>query len=114
MGRKLYLIKPYNLSPYLLGLAYRAPTRRLRVTYSAPTTLLFNLLRNHYCYNKPTDALVSQTLLYYCRVIRGRPLLAPSPSIAISFATRNWFSTFWLISHWVTALRPFCVESSVL
>ena len=34
MGRKLYLRKPYNLSPYLLGLAYRAPIRRLQVTYS--------------------------------------------------------------------------------
>ena len=33
IGRKLYLRKPYNPSPYLLGLAYRASTRRLRVTY---------------------------------------------------------------------------------
>ena len=87
MGRKLYLRKPYNLSPRLLGLACEAPIRRLRVTYSAPTTLLFNLLRNYCCRNKPTDALVSQPLLYYYRVIRGRPLLAPLPSIAISFAT---------------------------
>ena len=79
MGRKLYLRKPYNPSPYLLGLAYKAPIRRLRVTYSASTTLLFNLLRNHYCYNKPTDALVLYTLLYYYRVIRGRLLLAPPP-----------------------------------
>ena len=77
MGRKLYLRKPYNPSSRLLGLAYRAPIRRLRVTSSAPTTLLFNLLRNYYCRNKPTDALVLQPLLYYYRVIRGRPLLAP-------------------------------------
>jgi len=35
MGRKLYLRKPYNPSPRLLGLAYKAPARRLRVTYSA-------------------------------------------------------------------------------
>ena len=55
--------KPYNLSPYLLGLAYKAPTRRLQVTCSAPTTLLFNLFRNYYCYNKPINALVSQTIL---------------------------------------------------
>jgi hypothetical protein len=58
VGRKLYLRKPRNLSPRLLGLAYTAPARRLRVTYSAPTTLLFNLLRNYYCRNKPMDALV--------------------------------------------------------
>ena len=79
IGRKLYLRKPYNLSPRLLGLACEAPTRRLRVTYSTPTTLLFNLFRNHYCRNKPTDALVLQPLLYYYRVIKGRPLLAPRP-----------------------------------
>ena len=60
------------------------------------------------------DALVSQTLLYYYRVIRGRPLLAPPPSITISFTTRNQFSIFQLISHQVTALRPFYIESSVL
>ena len=112
--RKLYLRKPYNLSPRLLGLAYKAPARRLRVTYGAPTTLLFNLLRNYYCRNKPTDALVSQTLLYYYRVIRGHPLLAPLPSIAISFATQNQFSIFQLISHQVTALRPFYNKSSIL
>src|ERR1700684_268394 len=88
MGRKLYLRKPRDPSPRLLGLAYKAPTRRLRVTYSTPTTLLFNLLRNYYCCNKPTDALVLYTLLYYYRVIRGRPLLAPPlPSIIISFIT---------------------------
>ena len=114
IGRKLYLRKPRDLSPRLLELTYKAPIRRLQVTYSASTTLLFDLLGNHCCRNKPTDALVSQTLLYYYRVIRGRLLLAPPPSITISFVTRNWFSTFWLISHWVTALRPFCVESSVL
>ena len=91
-----------------------SPIRRLRVTYSAPTTLLFDLLRNHYCRNKPTDALVSQTLLYYYRVIRGHPLLAPLPSITISFITRNQFSIFQLISHQVTALRPFYIESSIL
>jgi hypothetical protein len=33
VGRKLYLRKPRNLSPYLLGLAYKAPARRLQVTY---------------------------------------------------------------------------------
>jgi hypothetical protein len=58
IGRKLYLRKPYNLSPRLLGLACEAPTRRLRVTYGALTTLLFNLLRNRYYRNKPMDALV--------------------------------------------------------
>ena len=114
IGRKLYLRKPRDLSPRRLGLACKAPARRLRVTCGALTTLLFNLLGNHCCRNKPTDALVSQTLLYYYRVIRGRLLLAPPPFIAISFATQNWFSTFWLISHWVTALTPFCVKSSVL
>ena len=114
MGRKLYLRKPYNPSPRLLGLAYKAPARRLRVTCGAPTTLLFDLLGNYCCCNKPTDALVLQTLLYYYRVIRGRLLLAPLPFIAISFATQNWFSIFWLISHWVTALRPFYIKSSVL
>jgi len=87
IGRKLYLRKPRNLSLRLLGLAYKAPARRLRVTYSASTTLLFNLLRNHCCRNKPMDALVSQTLLYYYRVIKGRPLLAPPPFITISFIT---------------------------
>ena len=35
------------------------------------------------------DALVSQTLLYYYRVIRGRLLLALLPFTAISFATRT-------------------------
>ena len=93
-GEKLYLRKPRDPSPRLLGLACKAPVWRLRVTYSAPTTLLFDLLGNHYYRNKPTDALVLQTLLYYYRVIRGRPLLSPLPSIAISFATRNWFSIF--------------------
>ena len=58
VGRKLYLRKPRNPSPRLLGLAYRAPIRRLRVTSSTPTTLLFDLLKNYYCRNKPTDALV--------------------------------------------------------
>ena len=114
MGRKLYLRKPCDPFPCLLGLTCKAPVRHLRVSCGTPTTLLFDLLRNHCCRNKPIDALVSQTLLYYYRVIRGRPLLAPPPSIAISFATRNWFSTFWLISHWVTALRPFYIKSSVL
>ena len=82
-GEKTLLRKPRNLSPCLLGLAYKAPTSHLQCS----TTLLFNLLRNHCCRNKPTDALVSQTLLYYCRVIRGRLLLAPLPSITISFTT---------------------------
>jgi len=35
IGRKLYLRKPCNLSPRLLGLAYKAPIRRLQVTSSA-------------------------------------------------------------------------------
>ena len=87
VGRKLHLRKPRDPSPRLLGLAYEAPARRLRVTCGVPTTLLFGLLRNHCCRNKPTDALVSQTLLYYYRVIRGHPLLAPLPSITISFIT---------------------------
>ena len=60
-GEKTLLRKSRNLSPCLLGLAYKAPIRRLRVTYSTYTTLLFNLLRNHYCCNKPIDALVLQT-----------------------------------------------------
>ena len=33
------------------------------------------------------DALVLYTLLYYYRVIRGHLLLAPLPSITISFIT---------------------------
>ena len=35
MGRKLYLRKPYNPSPHLLELTYKAPTGRLRVTCGA-------------------------------------------------------------------------------
>jgi len=35
VGRKLYIRKPRDPSPYLLELAYIAPTRRLQVTYSA-------------------------------------------------------------------------------
>jgi hypothetical protein len=93
----------------LLG-ACLAPAGRL--WYS--TSLLFGHLGNHCCRNNLIDTLVSRTSLYYCRVIRGCLLLAPLPSSAISFATRNWFSIFWLMSHLVTALRPFCVESSVL
>src|SRR6266550_8774397 len=77
------------LSPRLLGLVYRAPARRLRVTCGAPTTLLFDLFRNHCCRNKPTDALVSQTLLYYCRVIRGRLLLAPYPLLPFPLQPRT-------------------------
>ena len=73
-----------------------------------------HLLGNHCCCNKPIDMLISQTLLYYYRVIRERPLLAPLLFIAISFTTWNWFSIFWLISQWVTALRPFYIKSSVL
>ena len=89
VGRKLYLRKPHDPSPRLLGLACKTPIKRLRVTCGTPTTLHFDLLENHCCCNKPTDALVSQTLLYYYRVIRGRPLLTFLPSIAISFATQN-------------------------
>ena len=69
MGRKLYLRKPRDPSPRLLGLACKAPVRRLRVTCGTSTTLYFDLFGNHCCRNKPTDALVSQTLLYYYRVI---------------------------------------------
>ena len=58
--------------------------------------------------------LVLYTLLYYYRVIRGRPLLAPPPFITISFITQNQFSIFQLISHQVTALRPFYIKSSIL
>ena len=94
MGRKLYLRKPRDPSPCLLKLAYKAPARRLQVTYGTPTTLLFNLFGNYCCCNKFINALVSQILLYYYRVIRGRPLLAPPLSITISFATQNWFSIF--------------------
>jgi len=110
MGRKLYLRKPCDPSPCLLGLAYKSP-----VSYQwCSTTLLFNLLGNHCCCNKPTDALVLYTVLYFYRVIRGRLLLAPLLSIAISFITQNWSSIFWPISHRVAALRPFYIKSSVL
>ena len=77
MGRKLYLRKPRDPSPCLLGLAYKAPAKCLQVTCGAPTTSLFDLFGNYCCCNKPIDALVSQTLLYYYRVIRGRLLLTP-------------------------------------
>ena len=79
MGRKLYLKKPRDPSPCLLGLACEAPIRCLQVTCGTPTILLFDLFGNYYCRNKPIDVLVSQTLLYYYRVIRGRLLLAPYP-----------------------------------
>src|ERR1700733_12860747 len=49
--------KPRNPSPRLLGLACKAPASHLWCS----TTLLFDLLGNHCCRNKPTDALVSQT-----------------------------------------------------
>ena len=49
--------KPYDLSPRLLGLAYRAPASYLWCS----TTLLYDLLGNYCCCNKPMDALVSQT-----------------------------------------------------
>ena len=52
-GEKTLFEKPRNPSPRLLGLACGAPARRLRVTSGAPTTLLFDLLRNYYCRNKP-------------------------------------------------------------
>ena len=45
IGRKLYLRKPRNPSPCLLGLAYRAPTRRLRVTYSTLLPYFLTFLR---------------------------------------------------------------------
>ena len=105
MGRKLHLRKPRNPFPRLLGLAYKAPAS----CQWCFTTLIFNLFGNHCCRNKPMDALVSHTLLYCCRVTGGRLLLAPLPSI--SFATQNWSNTFWLISHWVTALRPFVLRA---
>ena len=41
VGRKLYLRKPRDPSPRLLGLACRAPVRRLQVTCGTPTTLLY-------------------------------------------------------------------------
>ena len=110
IGRKLCLRKPYNPSPRLQGLAYRSPASCLQCS----STLLFNLLRNYYCRNKPTDALVLYTLLYHYRAIRGRLLLAPLPSISISFAIWNWSSIFWPISHQVAAFRPFYIKSSVL
>jgi hypothetical protein len=76
--RKLNLRKPRDPSPCLLGLAYLAPASHR--WYSA--ALLFDLLGNHCCRNKPTDALVSHTLLYYCRVIRvtynKRVLISPN------------------------------------
>ena len=90
IGRKLYLRKPHNPSSCLLGLAYKLPISHQWCS----TTLLFNLLRNHYCRNKPTDALVLHTILYSYRVIRGRLLLTPLPSITIFFATQNWSSIF--------------------
>ena len=77
-------------------------------------TLLYNLFRNYYCYNKPIDVLVLQTLLYYCRVIKGCLLLTPLPFITISFITQNWFSIFQLISYQVTALRSFYIKSGIL
>ena len=114
MGRKLYLRKPRNLSPRLLGLAYRAPTRRLRVAYGA-------LLPYFLIFLGTTTAVISlrtrqyrKLLLYYYRVIRGRLLLALLPSISISFIIQNQFSIFQLISYQVTALRPFYIKSSIL
>ena len=89
MGRKLYLRKPHNLFPRLLRLACKAPAKRLRVTCGTFTTLYFDLLGNHCCCNKSTDVLVSQTLLYYYRVIRGRLLLTLLPFITIFFVTQN-------------------------
>ena len=102
--------KPHNLSLRFLELAYLAPISYLQCS----TTLLFNLFRNYCCHIKPIDALVSQTQLYYCRVIRGRLILAPLPSITISFITQNQSSIFQLISYQVTALRPFYIKSSIL
>ena len=75
----------------LLG-ACLAPAGHLWYSIS----LLFGHFGNHCCRNKPTDALVSQTPLYYCRVIRGYLLLAPLPFTAISFATRNWFKSIYI------------------
>jgi hypothetical protein len=68
VGRKLYLRNPRDPSPHLLGLACLVPASHLWCS----STLLFDLLGYHCCRNKPTDALVSQTLLYYCRVIRKK------------------------------------------
>ena len=51
---KTLLRKPRDPSPRLLGLAYKAPISYLWCS----TTLLFNLLRNYCCRNKPMDALV--------------------------------------------------------
>ena len=41
VGRKLYLKKPHNPSPYLLGLAYRAPARRLRGACESSVVLYY-------------------------------------------------------------------------
>ena len=56
----MHVPRIYNLytSYTIENTDYLTPTRRLQVTYSAPTTLLFNLFRNHYYRNKPIDALV--------------------------------------------------------
>ena len=58
IGRKLYLRKPCDLSPCLLGLAYKAPIKCLRVTCGTPATLYFDFFGNYCCCNKPTDALI--------------------------------------------------------
>ena len=55
MGRKLYLKKPHNPSPRLLGLACKAPVRHLQVTYNTSTTLHFDLL----CYTVKYKVLLS-------------------------------------------------------
>ena len=89
MGRKLYLRKPRDPSPRLLELAYKAPTKHLQVTYGTPTTLLFDFFGNCCCCNKFMDALVSQTLLYYYRVIRGRPLLTLHPLLLFPLQPRT-------------------------
>ena len=111
IGRKLYLRNPYNPSSRLLRLAYLAPISYLQCS---TTLFFFNLFRNYCCRNKPMDALVLQTLLYYCRVIRGRLLLAHLPSITISFIIQNQSSIFQQISYQVAALRPSYIQSSVL
>ena len=68
-----------------------------------------------------TAAVTSLQTCQYCKLysttielLGGAHYLPPPPFITISFAIQNWFSIFQLISHWVTALRPFYIKSSIL
>ena len=91
-----------------------SPTWRLRVACGALLPYFLTSLGT-------TTAVISlqtrqyyKLLLYYYRVIMGRLLLTPLPSITISSITQNQFSIFQLISYQVTTLRPFYINSSVL